>query len=136
MKVKAPEPFTYIGGKRAVLLLHGFTGSTGDMKKLGKYLNDLDYTCHGPLYRGHGVSGEELVKTGPKEWWEDVVNGYKFLKEEGYEEIAVVGISLGGVFSLKVGIELPVKGVVSMCAPTQGKSIDRQKNRLLNYAQA
>jgi carboxylesterase len=136
MKVKAPESFTYIGGKRAVLLLHGFTGSTGDMKKLGKYLNDLDYTCHGPLYSGHGVSAEELAKTGPKEWWQDVVNGYNFLKEEGYEEIAVVGISLGGVFSLKVGIELPVKGVVSMCAPTQGKSIDRQKNRLLNYAQA
>ncbi len=26
MKVKAPQPFTFGNGKRAVLLLHGFTG--------------------------------------------------------------------------------------------------------------
>ncbi|AOH56215.1 carboxylesterase [Peribacillus muralis] len=136
MKVKAPESFTYRGGNRAVLLLHGFTGSTGDMKKLGKYLNDRDYTCHGPLYSGHGLPAEELVQTSPKQWWEDVENAYQYLKDEGYEEIAVVGISLGGVFSLKVGIELPVTGVVSMCAPTIGNDVDRLNNRMLSYAQA
>jgi carboxylesterase len=136
MKVLTPESLTYKGGDRAVLLLHGFTGSTGDMKKLGRYLNERGFTCHAPLYAGHGLPPEELVRTGPDEWWNDVVNGYQFLKDEGYEDITVVGISLGGLFSLKVGIEYPVTGVVSMCAPTQGKSIDRLNNRLLDYAKA
>ncbi len=53
------------------------------------------------------IEGTECLRgTSPRlvqEWWEDVVNGYKFLKEEGYEEIAVVGISLGGVFLIKSG---------------------------------
>lgn len=38
MKVVAPKSFTLEGGKRAVLLLHGFTGSTKDVKRLGQYL--------------------------------------------------------------------------------------------------
>ena len=136
MKVVAPESFTYKGGERAVLLLHGFTGSTGDMKKLGRYLNDRGFTCHAPLYQGHGLSPEELAKTGPKQWWNDVVKGYQFLKDEGYEDITVVGISLGGVFSLKVGMEFPVTGVVSMCAPVIGRSVDRLSDRLYDYARA
>lgn len=136
MKVVAPETFTLKGGDRAVLLLHGFTGSTADMKKLGRYLNDRDYTCHAPLYKGHGLPAEELIKTGPKDWWKDVVEGYRFLKNEGYEDIAVIGISLGGVFTLKAGTEFPVKGLVSMCAPMVANGVDRLHNRMLSYAKA
>lgn len=134
MKLLAPQSFTLEGDRRAVLLLHGFTGSTKDVKKLGEYLNKRGYTCHAPMYRGHGVSPEEILKYGAKYWWEDVTRGYHHLKELGYEEIAVVGISLGGVFTLKVGAEFPVKGVVSMCAPIKRKSKDGLFERLYNYA--
>ena len=136
MKLLAPQPFTLEGDRRAVLLLHGFTGSTKDVKKLGQYLNKQGYTCHAPMYRGHGLSAEEILKYGAKYWWEDVTRGYHHLKELGYEEIAVVGISLGGVFTLKVGAEFPVKGVVSMCAPIKRKSKDGLFERLYNYAKA
>lgn len=134
MKLLAPQPFTLEGDRRAVLLLHGFTGSTKDVKKLGQYLNKQGYTCHAPMYRGHGVSPEEILKYGAKYWWEDVTRGYHHLKELGYEEIAVVGISLGGVFTLKVGAEFPVKGVVSMCAPIKRRSKEGLFERLYNYA--
>lgn len=134
MKVVAPQPFTYYGEKKAVLLLHGFTGSTVDVRKLGVYLNERGFTCHAPLYKGHGVTPNELIKTGPKEWWQDVVRGYQFLKEEGYEAIAVAGVSLGGVFSLKVGAEFPVKGIVSMSAPAQEKNTEDLYKRVINYA--
>src|SRR3954454_17443830 len=98
MKVVAPKAFTLEGGKRAVLLLHGFTGSTKDVKRLGQYLHKRGYTCHAPMYSGHGVTPEELLLTSPADWWQDVVNGYYHLKNLGYEEIAVAVISLGGVF--------------------------------------
>ncbi|GEL03637.1 alpha/beta hydrolase [Rummeliibacillus stabekisii] len=135
MKLLAPQPFTLKGDHRAVLLLHGFTGSTKDVKKLGQFLNKQGYTCHAPMYRGHGVSAEEILKYGAKYWWEDVTRGYHHLKELGYQEIAVAGISLGGVFTLKVGAEFPVKGVVSMCAPIKRKSKEGLFERLYNYAQ-
>ena len=57
-----------------------------------------------PHYKGHGVPPEELLETGPQDWWKDVMRGYDRLKAEGYEEIAVAGLSLGGVFSLKVRV--------------------------------
>jgi carboxylesterase len=134
MKVVAPKPFTYGGGEKAVLLLHGFTGSTADVKFLGKYLQQRGYTCHAPLYKGHGMEPNKLIQTGPDDWWQDVVDGYQFLKAEGFEEIAVAGISLGGVFTLKLGMELPVKGIVSMCAPNKAKNRDDLYMRIRNYA--
>lgn len=38
MKIVPPKPFTFEAGKRAVLLLHGFTGSSADVRMLGRFL--------------------------------------------------------------------------------------------------
>ncbi|KHF41204.1 alpha/beta hydrolase [Halalkalibacter okhensis] len=134
MKVVVPKPFTFEGGERAVLLLHGFTGTTADVRMIGRHLQKLGYTCHAPLYKGHGVPPEELVHTGPEDWWKDVVEGYEFLKSKGHEEIAVCGLSLGGVFSLKIGYTLPIKGIVPMCAPMKPKTEDAIYKGVLAYA--
>ncbi|HWO75604.1 MAG TPA: carboxylesterase [Bacillus sp. (in: firmicutes)] len=134
MKVKPPKPFTFEAGKRAVLLLHGFTGSSADVRMLGRFLEKKGYTSHAPQYKGHGVPPEELVHTGPKDWWKDVMMGYDHLKSLGYEEIAVAGLSLGGVFSLKLGYTVPVKGIIPMCAPMYLKDEVVMYEGVLNYA--
>ena len=77
---------------------------------LGRFLEKKGYTSLAPHYKGHGVPPEELIQTGPEEWWEDVLAGYNQLKEAGYDEIAVAGLSLGGVFSLKLGYNMPCEG--------------------------
>lgn len=134
MRIKPPEPFTFEAGKRAVLLLHGFTGHTADVRMLGRFLEGKGYTCHAPLYKGHGASPEQLVQTGPDDWWQDVKQGYEFLKEMGHNEIAVVGLSLGGVFSLKLGYTAPVKGIIPMCAPMYMKSEQEMYKPFLKYS--
>jgi carboxylesterase len=134
MKKVAPKPFTFESGPRAVLLLHGFTGSSADVRMLGRFLEKKGYTCHAPQYKGHGVPPEELVHTGPEDWWQDVMEGYEFLKSKGYEEIAVAGLSLGGVFSLKLGYTVPVKGIIPMCAPMYIKSEEVMYEGVLAYA--
>lgn len=134
MKVKAPEPFTFTAGKRAVLLLHGFTGNSSDVRMLGRFLEKKGYTCHAPHYKGHGVPPEELVHTGPVDWWKDVMDGYEFLKMHGHDEIAVAGLSLGGVFSLKLGYTVPIKGIVPMCAPMYIQSEEVMYQGVLDYA--
>ncbi|WLR41418.1 carboxylesterase [Bacillus carboniphilus] len=136
MKVVTPKPFTFKGtNNRAVLLLHGFTGNTADVRMLARFLNDKGYTCHAPQYKGHGVPPEELVHTGPEDWWQDVKNGFEFLKGEGYEEIAVAGLSLGGVFSLKLGYTERIKGIVTMCTPMYLKSEQTMYEGVLEFAQ-
>lgn len=134
MKRVTPKPFTFEGGKRAVLLLHGFTGNSADVRMLGRFLEKKGYTSHAPQYKGHGVPPEELVHFGPDDWWEDVVNGYQYLKSLGHTEIAAVGLSLGGVFSLKLAYTLPIKGVVPMCAPMHIKSEEVMYKGILDYA--
>nr|WP_026681620.1 alpha/beta fold hydrolase [Priestia megaterium] len=117
MKVKQPQPFTFKAGPRAVLLLHGFTGHSADVRMLGRYLEKRGYTSHAPIYRGHGLPPEELVKATPDEWWEDVKEAYQHLKELGYNEIAVAGLSLGGVLGLKIAYTEKTKAVITMCSP-------------------
>lgn len=117
MKIKQPEPFTFEAGPRAVLLLHGFTGHSADVRMLGRYLEKKGYTSHAPIYRGHGRPPEELIKTSPDMWWEDVQNAYQHLLDLGYEEIAVAGLSLGGVLGLRLSYNTKVKAVIPMCTP-------------------
>lgn len=134
MKKVVPQPFTFEGGEKAVLLLHGFTGNTADVRMLARYLNERGYTCHAVQYKGHGVPPEELVKTGPTDWWKDVEDGYQLLRDKGHERIAVAGLSLGGVFSLKLGYTVPIKGIVTMCAPMYIKSEEVMYEGVLEYA--
>src|SRR5690606_1277133 len=134
MKLIAPKPFTIESGKRAVLLLHGFTGNTNDVKRLGKYLADRNYTVHAPLYKGHGGGPDLLIQSQPAEWWDSVIEGYDELRNRGYDEIAVAGVSLGGIFSLKLGEERPTKAIVTMSAPATAKSTDSLQNRIIDYA--
>ncbi|MBE1554863.1 alpha/beta hydrolase [Sporosarcina limicola] len=134
MRVAQPKPFFFEKGRRAVLLLHGFTGTSADVRMLGRFLEKKGYTSLAPHYRGHGVPAEELIHTGPEEWWEDVLDGYNRLKDAGYDEIAVAGLSLGGVFSLKIGYNKPVKGIVTMCAPMSMRTTDQMFEGVLKYA--
>lgn len=134
MKIVPPKPFTFEAGKRAVLLLHGFTGNTADVRMLGRYLQEQGYTCHAPLYTGHGVPPENILEASVTDWWQDAREGYNLLKEGGHDEIAVCGLSLGGVFSLKLGYTVPVKGIVPMCAPVIVKTEQKMQDGLYQYA--
>ncbi|SOC43496.1 alpha/beta hydrolase [Ureibacillus acetophenoni] len=134
MKIIPPKPFTIEASNRAVLLLHGFTGNTNDVKRLGRYLAERNYTVHAPLYKGHGGAPEALINTDPIEWWNSAVEGYDYLRSLGYDEIAVAGVSLGGIFSLRLGEERPTKAIVAMSAPAIAKSTDSLQNRIVDYA--
>ena len=134
MKTQFAQPFFFEAGPRAVLLLHGFTGSSADVRMLGRFLEKHGYTSYAPHYKGHGVNPEQLITTGPSDWWQDVIGGYRYLKEQGYEEIAVAGLSLGGVYALKLALNEPIKGVVTMCSPMTMRTTDVMFQGVLEYA--
>lgn len=115
--MKLPEPFLFEAGPRAVLLLHGFTGHSADVRMLGRFLEKNGYTAYAPILSGHGVAPEELMTTTPDDWWKDVQAAYLYLQEKGYTEIAVAGLSLGGALSIKLANCERVKAVIPMCAP-------------------
>ena len=117
MNIIKPKPFTFEAGRRAVLLLHGFTGHSADVRMLGRFLEKKNYTSHAPIYRGHGLPPEELLTVGPDDWWEDILDAYEHLLDLGYDEIAVAGLSMGGVLGLKLAYLEKVKAVIPICTP-------------------
>ncbi len=134
MKMRLPEPFFFEEGKRAVLLLHGFTGNSSDVRQLGRFLQKKGYTSYAPHYEGHGVPPEELLASSPHVWWSQVLEAYDFLVEKGYNEIAVAGLSLGGVFALKLAQYRDVLSVATMCGPMYIKTTGNMYEGVLAYA--
>ncbi|MFC5361671.1 hypothetical protein [Peribacillus frigoritolerans] len=55
------------------------------------------------------------------------------MKDEGFKKKAVIGLSLGGVFALKVGQELKINGDVTMSVPIYREDTFLQK-RVFHYA--
>ena len=74
-------------------------------------------------HKGHGgATPEELMTTGQTNGGRMSWMHINTFKDKGHKEIAVGGLSLGGVFSLKLGYTVPIKGIVPMCAPCYIKS--------------
>src|SRR5690625_216619 len=134
-KLVKPKPFFLRKGEKAVLLLHSFTSNPRDVKELGNFLHKKGFTCYAPVYEGHGGTPEELVSTNPSDWWRSVEEGYSFLNRQGYSQIAVIGISLGGLLALNVGQTLNVNGIITMSVPYK-RDVRSLKERLINYARA
>ncbi|MGM8212023.1 alpha/beta hydrolase [Virgibacillus sp. W0430] len=134
MKIKQPEPFTFEAGPRAVLLLHGFTGHSADVRMLGRFLEKHGYTSHAPIYRGHGKSPEAIAQSNPDEWWEDVTNAYDHLVQMGYTEIAVAGLSMGGALGLKLAASKKVKAIIPMCTPMFFDNEEQLKQGFITFS--
>ena len=55
--MQGAEGFEFQGDNgKAVLLLHGYTGSASEMRPLGEYLHKHGYTVLCPLLPGHGTT--------------------------------------------------------------------------------
>lgn len=119
INVKEPNPIFLENesSECAVLLLHSFTGTIRDVKLLATKLNKAGFTCYVPAYKGHGLLLESLIAYDAEDWWQDALEGYQFLKDNGYSNISVCGISLGGILSLKLAEEKQVNSVAVMSTP-------------------
>jgi len=133
-KLIHPKPMFLKGSAQAVLLLHSYTSTYRDVKPLAVFLNQHQYTCYSFSYAGHGLMMDEFLKFNPDDWWQEVIQAYNFLIELGYREIAVIGVSLGALLSLKLAESFPVSACISMSAP-QTRSVEDLFQRLSKYAE-
>lgn len=115
--MQGAEPF-YLKGTngKAILLLHGFTGSPSQMRLLGEYLNKEGYTVCAPLLPGHGTCVEDLQQTTADDWCNDAIRVYEELRKE-YFDVAVIGLSMGGLLAIRLAAEKDVWKMVSVSTP-------------------
>ncbi|MFC4772078.1 alpha/beta hydrolase [Enterococcus hermanniensis] len=100
---QVPESLFLPKGKRAVLLLHAYSGSPNDVRMLARFLENLNYTVYAPLYTGHGTADPlDILNVTAEKWWQDSQQAVRFLQEKGYDEIAVLGLSMGGIYATRL----------------------------------
>jgi carboxylesterase len=104
--------FTYEGNKIGILLIHGFTATTTEVRLLADILHIQGYSIHAPLLSGHGVTPDVLNKTSYQSWIETVEDAYSLLQQK-CSNIFVAGESMGAILSLYLAIKhQEISGVI------------------------
>lgn len=115
----AINSFFFEKGPQAVILMHAYSSTPNDVRMLARALEKENYTVYAPLFKGHGTAEpEDILAASPKDWVKDAKNAIQFLKEKGYQEIAIFGLSLGGVIATKMIVDNePVLAGGTFCSP-------------------
>ncbi len=112
------EPFWLDGGDVGCLCTHGFTASPEEMRWLGEYLHARGLTVFAPRLAGHGTDPALMRRQHWLDWYEDVLDGVALLRAR-CRKVFAVGVSMGGLLSLRVGSAGLVDGVVALAAPLE-----------------
>ncbi|WP_246362844.1 alpha/beta hydrolase [Paenibacillus alba] len=117
---KSTEPFFWTGRgsnqEIGILMIHGFTGSPSEFRRIGYELREEGYTIQAVRLPGHGTSPDEMIHTGWTDWYGHVLESYDELAAK-CKSIVVMGHSMGGLLALKLAVERRAAGVISIATP-------------------
>ncbi|WP_461243001.1 alpha/beta hydrolase [Secundilactobacillus muriivasis] len=101
--IQMPKPFFFEAGPRAIVLLHAYASSANDVRMLGRHLQREGYTVLAPMFTGHatGEPKDILTQGSPAAWWQDTQTALQFLRDKGYTQLSIFGLSLGGIFAMR-----------------------------------
>jgi carboxylesterase len=116
------QPFFFEGTNgKAILLVHGWTTTPYELRRLGRYLNEFGYTVSAPLLRGHGSVPKELEKADWTDWLVDIEKEFETLKSK-HSKVFVGGTSIGSNLVLFLAKSHPeISGLVLMATPYKVK---------------
>jgi len=100
---------------KAVLVIHGFTGLTDDMRYLAGRLNQAGYTVSLPRLPGHGTNHFDFQLTGRRDWLRRCIDSYLELRSR-FDTVYVTGLSMGGLFTIILAALFPVPRI-ALAAP-------------------
>lgn len=112
------QPFHFKGtNNKGVLLIHGWTTTSYELRRLGKYLNCYGYTVYAPLLSGHGTVPKDLENVKWEDWMEDVESAYGKLKKD-CQQIYVGGTSIGSCLAIMLAEKYSeISGIILMATP-------------------
>jgi carboxylesterase len=112
-------PFFWEGGQVGVLLLHGLTATTAEVRLLGQDLFAHGYTVMAPLLPGHGTTPDDLNEQKWEDWaWEAEKSLQHLLTI--CDDVFVAGESMGGALALYLATRFAeIAGVVCYAPAVQ-----------------
>lgn len=95
-------PFALPGRDEALLVIHGFTGTPGELRPIGDLAHDaLGWTVEAPLLPGHGTTPADLAPRRLAEWTNAVEGRFRALRA-AHARVHVAGLSMGGLLALRL----------------------------------
>lgn len=112
------QPFYFPGANgKAVLMVHGWTSTPYELRRLGRYLNENGYTVYAPLLKGHGTIPKDLEQVRWQDWLGNIGEAHERLKKEN-KKIYIIGTSIGGNLGLMYAAEnKDIAGLVLLAVP-------------------
>jgi carboxylesterase len=107
------EPFAFHGGPIGVLLIHGFSGSPGGLRRIGEWLAARGHAVVCPRLPGHGTAWRNLGRTKWQDWANEAIRALKDL-DPRVDTLVAFGFSFGGSIALHLAARYPdaVDGLV------------------------
>jgi carboxylesterase len=117
------SPFYWEGGPEGILLIHGFSATTAEVRPLAQTLYSSGYTVAGPLLPGHFTNPEDLNHVRWQDWMSAVEEMYQRLSSQ-CQSIIVGGESTGGLLSLYLASQHPSITALLLYAPALRLNLD------------
>ena len=111
-----PAPYLLPGGEVGVLLIHGYTGTPREMRRVGDYLHARGLTVSAPLLPGHGETLAIMNQHGWRDWVAGAERAYQELQHRCVQ-VVVAGISMGSLLTLELGARHPELAGICLYAP-------------------
>ena len=102
--------------KKAILIVHGFAGNMNENKDLALFLENQNFDVKLFDLPGHGES-KHVGKLKKEDWILAVENELINLINNNYEEIYLIGHSMGGVISSYLATKYPQVKKLVLLAP-------------------
>jgi len=132
------QPFYFEGDNNtAILLIHGWTSTPYEVRRLGSFLNEAGFTVSGPMLKGHGTFPKELEGVSWEEWLEDMRKEYIRLRNS-HEKVIIGGTSIGASLAILLAIEFSeIAGLILLATPYKIKAeklavVFAKTSRLIN----
>lgn len=119
--------FFRAGQPDGILLIHGFTATSVEIRPLADFFHRAGFSVAAPLLPGHGTSPEDLNSRTWKEWAAAADQSYQLLRST-CKRVFVGGESLGGLLSLYLaGLHPEIAGILLYAPALRSKKLRRTR---------
>jgi carboxylesterase len=124
-------PFYWQAGATGVLLCHGFTATTAEVRPLAETLHNYGYTVAAPLLPGHGTTPEDCNRFTWHNWYACIEQSFQQLAT-GCQRVVIGGESTGALLVLYLAAMHPESAGILCYAPALRLRIGRITSFLLS----
>lgn len=123
--------FYWEAGPTGVLLCHGFTATTAEVRLLAQALHTKGYTIAGPLLPGHGTTPQDCNRHTWEDWYTSLEQAYQQLSAR-CNSVVIGGESTGALLVLRLASYHPEAAAVLCYAPALRLKLSRGEILLLS----